>query len=146
MHTPKGETPEWMKKKEPARVQAQEKMIVTLSDDSSEGRLERIKKRISFLPKKMARKEAILPMMVKDPCDETQMIEDPHERISQRRMDIIDADDPFKKPLIHFHTIPDHQFYEKDWEQISDAFINMRGDIEFLIQQLGESRNDTTLE
>jgi septation ring formation regulator EzrA len=126
-----------LEKPRPPVTRVRDELIVRKTDESmDEGRLERIKKRILGVPRLMETEEILVKRMVKDPQDPTKEIEDPHERIQQRRMDVFDPADSVKKALIHFHTLPDHDLYEKDWGAISEAFMNMRMDIEFLIQKL----------
>lgn len=114
--------------------------------------IEEVEKRISILPKQMKWLEVDVPLMVKDPSDPKGLrkIRHPSERVTQRRMDIIDANDPFKYPFLHFHTYPDHPVYNKDWWKHGDVIISMRPDaerlieeIKFLIQQLEEKQNAT---
>lgn len=96
-------------------------------------RIDEIKARISVLPKKMEWKDTRVYMTVQDPKDPKRKIRDPHGRYQQTRTDVVDAEDPFKKPIIHFHKFPDHPAYEANFEAFGEAFIHLRDDIEFLL-------------
>jgi hypothetical protein len=98
--------------------------------------LETLKKRYEVLPKKMIVLEARVPMMVVDPVDRSKKIRDPHGRYIQTRVDVVDAEDPFKKPIIHFHKYPDHPTYESHWKEYAEAFARAREDVEFLISEI----------
>lgn len=97
--------------------------------------IEEIEKRLSLLPKKMKWAESQVPMKVRDPKNPTKMIADPHGRMTQTRMDIISEDDPFKKPIIHFHKYPDHPMYEQNFKEYGDAFISWPQDADYLISE-----------
>lgn len=97
--------------------------------------MEDILKRIAALPEKMKMIEARVPMKVKDP-ETGRMMNDPHGRFQQTRLDVVDEADPLKKPIIHFHKYPDHPAYEGHWKEYAEAFIHMKSDIEFLIKEL----------
>lgn len=102
-------------------------------------RIEEIKNRISILPDEMGWLEINVPKMVKDPSGK--MIPDPHQRVVQRRMDIVDKNDFYKRPIIHFHIYPDHPNYEPNFVAIGEAFINLKPDMQFLIEQLKGKQN-----
>lgn len=91
--------------------------------------LEEIKKRYAFLPDKMIIHETLVPMKVRDPKDPKKTIDDPHGRIQQRRMDIFDAEDSFRKPIYHYHTLPDHPAYEQNWKQHAEVVTHVKADI-----------------
>lgn len=139
IYFPKGEPHPFQKPTQRRVVAAEENTPIRLADkEFDEGRLQRIEERLSHLPDEMVLIEKTLPLMVRDPNDETKMIPDPHERISQRRMDLCDVNDPIKKPLLHWHTISDHELYEKDFIEISAALINLKADVHFLLKKLKE--------
>lgn len=106
-------------------------------------RIDEIKNRIACLPKNLIFRDAKVPMKVRDPNDPKKIIDDPHGRLQQTRMDIVDADDPFLKPIIHFHKYPDHPAYERSWKEFGEVFINAKSDIEFLMEQLEGKQNGT---
>lgn len=99
-------------------------------------RIEEIKNRIACLPDNLIFRDVKVPMKVRDPKDPKKTIDDPHGRLQQTRLDIVDADDPIQKPIIHFHKYPDHPTYERNWKEFAEVFINAKADIEFLLQQL----------
>jgi hypothetical protein len=129
-------------------------------------RIEEIKKRYSILPRRMDWKKVDVPkkiqakikkvVKIQDPEDPMKfidvertvkdpnqkgMINDPRGVLEQRRDDIIDLDDPYEFPLIHFHTYPDKREYNPRAEEMGGCFINMPKDIDFLIQLLEEKQN-----
>jgi hypothetical protein len=109
-----------------------------------EKQIAELDRQIAVLPDEMEIKETLVPMRVTDPKDPKKKIDDPHGRISQRRMDIFDKADPFKKPILHWHTLPDHQIYTEDWAEISNVFVHMKSNLKLLKEKLLEGKSHGT--
>jgi hypothetical protein len=99
--------------------------------EDEQKRLEEIEKRYSILPDEIVWLEVDVPLMVRDPAT-NKMVRHPNQRVTQRRMDLIDKNDPFKHPWAHFHAYPDHANYNKDWREHGECIIHFKSDLKFL--------------
>lgn len=100
-------------------------------------RLDEIKARLAKIPKKLILMDVRVPMKLRDPSDPRKIINDPRGRFQQTRMDIVDADDPHKIPLMHWHRYPDHPTYAgENWRDFAEMFLHAKEDLEYLIEKL----------
>lgn len=104
-------------------------------------RLDEIKDRLKKLPERLEVVDTKVPMKIRDP-QTGKLIPDPRGRLQQTRMDIIDADDPHKIPIVHFHRFPDHPAYAgENWKYFAEMFVNAHADLNYLISLLEGKTN-----
>jgi hypothetical protein len=103
-------------------------------------RLEEIKKRWSAIPENLEVVPFYQQAMMRDPQDPQKAVTNPTAPKKLIRIDVFDKADvkTRRTPIFHIHHTPEHPEHNPLWKEVIDFYVQLREDMKFLIDQVGE--------